>query len=245
MAHQEILSSLKNHQLNQIAPVGFKFRADHLYDRNVWRKIIKMNQFNPQTQWKFIVDLQITELFDQIPVDNWVLEYLCFKNHRDLLKILIQKDSNKIINWNFGLRGACQGGHRDLAQWMIDLGAKWWYDGLRGACEGGHRDMVQWMIDLGATNWDGGLWGACCGGHRDLSQMMIDLGARDWNGGLEGACYGGFKELAQWMIDLGADDWNGGLENACYKEHREMAQWMMDLGATNVNIFKEYFPDHQ
>ena len=47
------------------------------------------------------------------------------------------------------------------------------------------------------------------------------------------------------MIDLGATDWNGGLWFACQREHREMAQWMMDLGATNVNIFKEYFPDHQ
>ena len=33
--------------------------------------------------------------------------------------------------------------------------------GLESACQGGHTDIVQFMIDKGADNWDCGLEGAC------------------------------------------------------------------------------------
>ena len=214
--HHEMSSKSQNHQLDQIAPVGLKFQNEYLYDRNVWRQIKAMDKFDPKDQWKLILDLKITELFDQIPVNNWVLEYLCFKNHRDLLELLIPKDTNKWLNFNHGLFGACLGGHRDLAQWMMELGGNWWNMGLQGACRGGHQDLAQWMIDLGS---------------------------KDWNEGLDGACRGGFKVLAQWMIDLGAKNLNMGLRGACCGRHRELAQWMIDLGATDRWLFNSYFPD--
>ena len=235
-------SKLKNHQLDQIAPIGFKFRAETLYDRNIWRHVTKMNRFNPRTQWKGIIDLQITELYDQLPVKNHVLEHLCLKNHRHLLEILIKKDSKKKLNLNYGLSSACWGGHRDLVQMMIDLGATSMGLGLQSACEGGFKDLAQWMMDLGANDVNSGLWGACEGGHQDLAQWMINYGATDWNRGLRGACYGGFKDLAQMMIDHGAQDWDWGLRGACSGGHRDLAQWMLDLGATDVKIFNEYFP---
>ena len=238
-------SQLKNHQLDQIAPIGFKFRAETLYDRNIWRGIIQMNQFNPETQWKFIIDLQITELYDQLSVDSDVLEYLCLKNHRQLIELLIKKDSQKKLNWDYGLQGACQGGHRDLIQWMIECGAEFWSWGLEGACQGGHQELAQWMIDLGSKDWNEGLFGACRGGHKELAQWMIDLGANNWNWGLEGACEGGFKDLAQWMIDLGANNWNRGLSGACEEGFKELAQMMLNLGANDVWIFNHYFPNHQ
>ena len=168
-------SLLINHRLDQIAPVGFKFQNEHLYDRNIWRHVNQMNQFNPMTQWKQIIDLQITELYEQIPVNNQVLKYLCLKNHRDLLKPLIK--NKKTLNFNFGLEGACEGGFKDLAQWMVDLGATWWNRGLENACRGGHRDLAQMMIDRGADDWDWGLRGACEEGHLELAQWMMELGA--------------------------------------------------------------------
>ena len=243
-------SNTQNHQLDQITPIGFKFQGEYLYDRNVWRKIINMNQFNPETQWKFIVDLQITELYDQIPVNDQVLEYLflkypCLKNHRHLLELLIQKDIHKILNFNLGLYGACRGGFKDLAQLMIERGAVNWNDGLQGACRGGFKYLAQMMIDRGANDWNEGLWSACYGGHRDLAQWMMDLGARNLDWGLLSACYGGNKDLAQWMIDLGANGWNYGMMYACWGGHRDLAQWMIDLGATDVETFNKYFPPEQ
>ncbi len=66
-----------------------------------------------------------------------------------------------------------------------------WNWGLRGACEGGHMDMVELMIERGATNWNYGLYGACRGGHMDIVELMIERGAANWNCGLYYACYGG------------------------------------------------------
>ena len=235
-------SSLVNHQLNQIIPVGFKFRDEYLYDRNIWRHVTQMNRFDPQTQWKGIIDLQITELYDQLPVNNHVLEYLCLKNHRFLLSLLIKNDIHKTLNLNWGLEGACQGGFKDLVQWMIDLGANYWEWGLWGSVQGGFKELAQMMIDHGASHWDAGLRAACEGGHREMVRMMIDLGANDWNWGLQGACKGGFKDLSQMMIDHGATDFNLGLLNACWGGQRDLAQWMVDLGATNASIFNDYFP---
>ena len=179
MFHHDRTTTTQNHQFKQITPLIFKFQNEYLYDRNIWKHVTQMNQFNPETQWKFIVDMQITELFDQIPVDTQVLEYLCLKNHRPLIELLIKKDIHKSLYLDYGLSGACEGGHRDLVQMMIDLGATNFNYGLQSACYRGHRDLVQWMIDLGANNWDGGLYYACHGRHRDVAQMMLDHGAID------------------------------------------------------------------
>ena len=201
-------STCKHHQLDQITPIGLKFQGEHLYDRNIWRHVIQLNHFNPQTQWKWILDLQITELFDQLPVMNKVLEYACLKNYHHFMELLIKKDFNRILNFNYGLYGACQGGHHEIVQWMIDRGAKDWNWGLRCACRGGHPEVAQMMIDRGARNWNWGLQGACERGHRDMAQMMIDRGANNWDVALGCACRGGHEELAQWMIDLGATNIN-------------------------------------
>ena len=245
MEPQHLLVKIHQHQLDQMAPLVFKFKGEKLYDRNIWRGIVQMNRFNPETQWKFIIDLEITELYDQLPIKNKVLGHLGFKNRRQLVALLIKKDTNKCLDLGCGLAWACYGGHRDLAQFMIDLGADEWNRGLESACEGGHHEIVQWMMDLGATHWNLGLCGACCGGHRDLAQWMIDMGARNWDHGLKFACLGGHQEMARWMIELGARDWDNGLLGACWGGHQELAQMMIERGATNTSLFKKYFPPHQ
>jgi ankyrin repeat protein len=62
---------------------------------------------------------------------------------------------------------------------MIDKGATDWDWGLQGACRGGHLSIAQLMIDKGATEWDAGLEDACYSGHLDLVQLMIEKGATD------------------------------------------------------------------
>ena len=206
MSQHDCATEIKNYQFKQITPLIFKFRNEILYDRNIWRMVIKMIQYNPATQWKFIVDFQITELFDQIPVYNQVLEYLCLKNHHHLIEILIRKDTNQWLNFNYGLQSACQGGHREIIQMMVNLGAREWNRGLSGACEGGFKDLVRMMIDLGARDWNNGLWGACREGHRELVQMMINYGADDWNEALQCAYEGGHRDVAQMMVDDGGTE---------------------------------------
>jgi hypothetical protein len=56
--------------------------------------------------------------------------------------------------WDWGLQGACRGGHMGLVQLMIKKGAKWWNGGFAGACQYGHLDLVRLMIEKGATSFD-------------------------------------------------------------------------------------------
>ena len=129
-----------------------------------------------------------------------VLEKSCEKGSVFMIKAIEHRTSN----WDLGLYGACLGGHRELAEWMIEKEATKWDWALEGACYGGHRGIAEWMIEKGARDWDWGLKYACRGGHRDLAELMIENGATNWDWGLEGACHGGHRDLAEWMIEKGA-----------------------------------------
>ncbi len=102
---------------------------------------------------------------------------------------------------------ACENGDREQVDKLIEKGATYWgWDyGLCGACQGGHLDLVNLMIENGARRWNLGLMGACRGGHLELTNLIIEKGADDWNYGLGGACYGGHLELVNLMIENGAD----------------------------------------
>jgi hypothetical protein len=86
-----------------------------------------------------------------------------------------------------GLAGACNGGHKDLVQLMIQMDATDLNWGMVKACQGGHKEIAQLMIQKmessGAhINWDSGLWGACMGNGGELIRLMIQKGAKVcWN----------------------------------------------------------------
>ena len=103
--------------------------------------------------------------------------------------------------WNWGLNGACEGGHIKLAQLMINKGEK---------------QLVVSGVPSGLPNcWNWGLRNACYGGQMKLAQLMISKGEKqlvvsgvpnstnDWHWGLFSACYGRQIKLAQLMISNG------------------------------------------
>ena len=47
-----------------------------------------------------------------------------------------------------------------------------WDWGMRGAAHGGHRELVDYFISLGAKNWKGGIYYAALGGHKDLVKFF-------------------------------------------------------------------------
>ena len=161
----------------------------------------------------------------------------CQKKCVGLVHRMMEKGTR---NWNFGLFGACFGGHLDLVNLMIEKGANDWNNGLFSACEGGHLDLVNLMIAKGANNLYYGLEGACRGGHRDIINWMIDYagrqkGGNNWNSGLYGACCGGHGEIVGMMIERGANDWNRGLYGACSGGHFDIVMLMIERGANNWN----------
>ena len=50
--------------------------------------------------------------------------------------------------------------------------------GLEGACFGGHKIIVELMIEKGATDFNWGLTQACARGHKKIAKMMIEKGAK-------------------------------------------------------------------
>ena len=54
--------------------------------------------------------------------------------------------------YNWGLHGACLGGHKDLAELMMAKGAKDYNEGLQRACEEGHQELIELMIAKGAED---------------------------------------------------------------------------------------------
>jgi len=149
------------------------------------------------------------------------------KNYALVSSLLLEKD----IDVNFGLQGACKGGHMDLVQLMIDKGANNWNEGLLASCLGGHKDLAQFMIDKGANDFNRGLHRACIGGHEHMVQMMIDNGAHEWEWGLEGACEGGHTCIAKIIIKRGARLVNLGLLQSIHHRHRNLALLMIYYGA--------------
>ena len=45
-----------------------------------------------------------------------------------------------------------------------------WNEALRGACEGGHLAVAQWLAEQGARDWNRALYRACWGGHLAVAQ---------------------------------------------------------------------------
>ena len=65
----------------------------------------------------------------------------CKRGYHDLIHFVIFNRNN--CNWNHGLKGACKGGHIDLANLMILKGANNWNLGLSVAKRGGH---INWWF---------------------------------------------------------------------------------------------------
>lgn len=168
--------------------------------------------------------------------DSSYLDYYfsgaCEGGHHDLIDALIALGAD---NWNLGLNGACRRNDRALIDKMITHGATNWNEGLYGACRGGHKHLAEEMIARGASNMNYGLNAACHGGHRELVDLMIAKGANRYHSGFVGACMSGNRELVDLMISKGANDWNDGLSNACKGGHMKLAIFMIGKGADDWN----------
>ena len=59
--------------------------------------------------------------------------------------IISIKQIKYILNWDYGLYGACLGGHEciGIVKLMIEKGANHWNWGLYYACSGGHESFVK------------------------------------------------------------------------------------------------------
>ena len=133
----------------------------------------KLNQICKQ-----YIEMEDDKRFEIITLNDKYINGLFLKEYcknNDVIKIrkLIKMD----LNWNWGLYGACDGGHIDIVKLMIEKGADHLNYGLEGACDGGNINIINFMIEKGASNWNWGLWRACRNNNVVIIKLMIELGA--------------------------------------------------------------------
>jgi ankyrin repeat protein len=124
-----------------------------------------------------------------------------------------------------------------------------WNDGLSGACYGNQKEVILLMLNNGATNLNWEFYKACSVNKKIISFLIEQVTnfsnnkIRSWNERLSGACRSGNKELTLLLIEKGANDFNNGLSTACYHEHKEIVELMISLGANNFNegLLKCYY----
>lgn len=160
-----------------------------------------------------------------------LIKWACEYGHIDLVDWLID---NHVQCWSKGLFAACRGGHRVLVERLLDMGADA-HLGFFHACRGGVEDIVDLLIERGARGWNDGLAGACLGNHASLAESMIDRGATHWNTALYHACLGGHRGMSEYMMERGATDRNRGLKGACEGGHPSLVYFMLSRGATDTN----------
>lgn len=98
---------------------------------------------------------------------------------------------------------ACKGDNLYLAKQIHQKGTIRLNWGLWGACRGGHHHIVDWIIELGpkGNDWNMGLYGACLGGQLKLAKLMLQHGAYDVEYGLSSACKNNHSDLVKLMIE--------------------------------------------
>lgn len=139
---------------------------------------------------------------------DYALGSACAYGHIEIIKLLIEYDKNKTMDYNFGVYKACKANRMEIYKFMETVINKINYGyGLAGACLGGHIGMIKFLIDSagGQISWYWGLFKACQGGHIEAVKFMIDkfnqhITDTHWEDCLSPALSGGNAEVIEFVI---------------------------------------------
>ena len=67
---------------------------------------------------------------------------------------------------------AAKGGHKDIVERMLELGATNYNRSMSQAAEGGRKEIVEMMLVKGATDYDRAMIMAAKGGHTEIVEMV-------------------------------------------------------------------------
>jgi len=142
------------------------------------------------------------------------------------------------INLILAFRTACEHGHKELAEWIIQTADKSdnriyiHGDGehaFRMACENGHILIAKWLIELGEDSY----------GRVNIHKT------KEYAFGL--ACKRGHVHIAKWLIELGQGsygqidihiDTEYAFRESCREGHKDIAEWLLGLAQDSDNEIK-------
>lgn len=103
---------------------------------------------------------------------------MCITGNMDRINPIISNGVTK-NDYDWGLAGACMGGHVDIVKLMMDEGGNNWGLALLYACMGGHINLVKLMMskgEIGTVYLGQSLHYACIHGHTEIIDMFVSRG---------------------------------------------------------------------
>lgn len=140
----------------------------------------------------FVTDLQIAapsaveygyydilDLLFQLGGKNFseTLDVAAKKGDMNMIRYLIS-NSDQDINWNAGLFGACEGGFREIIDFMIQKGADNLNQGIASAALSGHIHIIQYLLSLGGNLSSHALEVAVRGNQLATVKYLLDHGTQ-------------------------------------------------------------------
>lgn len=160
-------------------------------------------------------------------IDNFTFVYACKYNNLPLINKLVYKCSVE-----YGLMGACMGGHIELIKRLIDeFGAKDIISGLCYASKFGHIDAIEFLMPLVPSlgkkiNWL--LYYACEQNQIKVIQLLVEkYKADNYAYGLAGAANGGKITASEIMLKLHPLETNSAVFTAFCCGNEEYARWLI------------------
>jgi hypothetical protein len=157
---------------------------------------------------------RIMTQFSHLKPDVALFEASRYGYERLVNSILQTIPSPDRFTLNVTMDRAAEGGHGDIVNQMLQLGARDYNLTMARAAEGGHQDIVNQMLRLGATDYNWAMAEAARWGHQEIINQMLKLGATDYNYAMDRAAIGGYRDIVKQMLDLGANNYTVAIADA-------------------------------
>ena len=169
-------------------------------------------------QYKFNIDTMIFHLGESnnIKLIEYVIEKMQpFKQYQ-----LLHFGRDQFEYYDRLLQGAAMAGNKRVIEWLItnpDVNSLDYNGALNFAARGRHKDIMQWMIDLGATDYGGALAEACGNRDNDIFKWMLDLTSKytdlderieAYSWAMRESAFVDDIEKVKLFLDLGATDYD-------------------------------------
>ena len=235
-----------------------KHENQALFDENVFSLVELYNCLDDM----YIIPLKLNWLYETLPKTIGTFRSACFYDNILIIKWFLKifwftSSQRKKHFLTHGLYDACAGGHVDLVQYLIKLGANvgWRRDFnecIKSAFESGNEDLVDLIIAANQKSrvkkhrchmwWEIVFVPACKGGNVNLIERVLQHYNPDSEtmcSGFETACGSGRKEAIYYLIaTLRIPNLDGGFKNLVLtNQHSIISSILTDYNKKNNSIF--------
>lgn len=113
------------------------------------------------------------------------LEKAVEHNYSDIIDLLINRGAKDLELAIFA--AAINGDKKMITKLISQINSddEYWFLGLTGAARGGHKELIDYFIGLGANNYNHGMAQAAAGGQLNIIDYMISKGANKFDEALD------------------------------------------------------------